>query len=380
MNDDLSVLHICSYYLGTRLYANLFDALDRAGIKQDIYVFVDKSHEIQGKHAAYVTFAKCYNEWDRLLFHIKHRKVLNDVDERMEVHRYGVVHAHSLFSNGYIAYMLNQKHNIPYVVAVRNTDVNLFFKRMIHLRTMGVNILRNASKVIFLSEPYLEHTIDCFVPQKDKKQIMGNSVVIPNGIDAFWLDNRFQGREKPQGSHVRIIYVGRVDANKNIEATAKACEFLIEQGYSVEYTIVGQMKDKRHLRFVGERPYINHMAYCKKEDLINHYRAADIFVMPSRYETFGLVYAEAMSQGLPVVYTRGQGFDGQFGEGEVGYSVQHDSPKEIADRIKDILANYEAISARCANESHRFDWDRIAMKNAMIYEETSLSMSGRRYY
>jgi len=43
--------------------------------------------------------------------------------------------------------------------------------------------------------------------------------------------------------------------------------------------------------------------------------------MPSITETFGLVYAEALSQGLPVLYTRGQGFDRQFEEGEVGYAV-----------------------------------------------------------
>lgn len=40
--------------------------------------------------------------------------------------------------------------------------------------------------------------------------------------------------------------------------------------------------------------------------------------MPSHKETFGLVYAEAMSQGLPIIYTKNQGFDGQFPDGYVG--------------------------------------------------------------
>ena len=46
--------------------------------------------------------------------------------------------------------------------------------------------------------------------------------------------------------------------------------------------------------------------------------------MPSRYETFGLVYGEAMSQGLPIIYSKGQGVDGYFKEGTVGYGVVSD--------------------------------------------------------
>ena len=59
-----------------------------------------------------------------------------------------------------------------------------------------------------------------------------------------------------------------------------------------------------------------------KEELIKLYRDSHIFTMPSITESFGLVYAEAMTQALPVVYTKGQGFDGQFPDGEVGYSVE----------------------------------------------------------
>jgi len=79
------------------------------------------------------------------------------------------------------------------------------------------------------------------------------------------------------------------------------------------------------------------------------------------------VYAEAMSQGLPIIYTRGQGFDGQFKEGEVGYSVQYNSAEEISDRVKDILNNYETISKNCIEKVDKFDWDKIAKEYLSIY-------------
>lgn len=90
--------------------------------------------------------------------------------------------------------------------------------------------------------------------------------------------------------------------------------------------------------------------------------------MPSHHETFSLVHAEAMSQGLPVIYSRGQGFDGQFEDGVVGFSVQYDSPEEIAEKVIDIINNYEAISQNCVEKADKFDWDKIAGKYIEIYK------------
>ena len=65
--------------------------------------------------------------------------------------------------------------------------------------------------------------------------------------------------------------------------------------------------------------------------------------MPSYTESFGLVYAEAMSQKLPVIYSKGQGFDGQFEEGLVGYHVSPYDVKDIANGILKALENDSAI-------------------------------------
>lgn len=51
-----------------------------------------------------------------------------------------------------------------------------------------------------------------------------------------------------------------------------------------------------------------------KKQLREAFSISDIFVMPSKPETFGLVYVEALSQGLPILYAKGEGFDGYFDE------------------------------------------------------------------
>jgi len=114
-------------------------------------------------------------------------------------------------------------------------------------------------------------------------------------------------------------------------------------------------------------PFINYIPPKPKEELINIYRNNDIFIMPSIHETFGLVYAEAMSQGLPIIYTKGQGFDGQFLEGIVGYHVNCKDPKDIYKRIKDILKNYESISNNCIKKANKFNWGKISDQYHNIY-------------
>jgi len=96
--------------------------------------------------------------------------------------------------------------------------------------------------------------------------------------------------------------------------------------------------------------------------------------MPSITETFGLVYTEAMSQGMPVIYSEKQGFDGQFKEGIIGYHVNSFNAEEIAKKILKIISNYEKISRNCLKYSHLFDWKNISGKYSQIYNDILSSM------
>ena len=94
--------------------------------------------------------------------------------------------------------------------------------------------------------------------------------------------------------------------------------------------------------------------------------------MPSLTETFGRVYAEAMSQGVPIIYTRGQGFDGFFPEGEVGFSVDPHDPEEIADRVEDIVNDYNVMSCNCLRNCRLFDWNIIAENLIDLYRYSTV--------
>lgn len=239
----MKILHINSYYSGSFFYKNLYDKQIEDKLDIDVYVPVPNDMGTSKLNLGeYTNISHNHGKYDRILFHLKHKKIYDDILKKYSIEDYNLIHAHSLFSNGFIAYRLYKKHQIPYIVAVRNTDINVFFKRMIHLRKLGIDILKNAKKIVFISKTYMDHLIEAYVPSRYKEAFLEKSVVIPNGIDQFWLENKFAKREKPNDKAINLLYVGVVDKNKNIEATIKACEILLDEGFDIKYTIIGKIK------------------------------------------------------------------------------------------------------------------------------------------
>ena len=89
--------------------------------------------------------------------------------------------------------------------------------------------------------------------------------------------------------------------------------------------------------------------------------------MISHSETFGLVYIEALSQGLPVLYTKGQGIDGVFQE-KVGEAVVSTDEHDIYKGLRKIIENYTSYQIEKLG-LHRFSWQNIAKSYIDIYSQ-----------
>lgn len=369
----MKILHINSYYSSSRFYKNLYELQVQQGMDLDVYVPVsNKFKKTDFDFGFYTNIVRTNKEFDRLFFHVKHNKILRDVKSRYNFDEYSLTHAHSLFSNGYVSLKIKEEYGVPYIVAVRNTDVNIFLKKMLHLRHLGVEILKNASQIIFLSPVYREAVIQKYVPKKLRSEILQKSQTIPNGIDDFWFNNLAPPKMQPDPTNLNLIQVGDISKNKNVEITVEACKILINKSFNIKLDLVGKIKNERIFKKIAHYDFVDYLGYKTKEELLDIYRKNHIFVMPSRTETFGLVYAEAMSQGLPVIYTRGQGFDTQFEDGTVGYAVGSNDPKEIADKIVDVVTNYPAISEKCTNLASKFKWCIIAEKYLDVYDKIQI--------
>lgn len=365
----VKILHINSYFNGSSFYKHLYDEQVRTGTKLDVFVPVSTSYQNNGEEfGEFTKISKNHKKYDRAFFYLKHNKIYRDVIKQYNINDYTITHAHSLFSNGYIAWKLKKKYDLPYVVAVRNTDLNIFFKKMPHLRSVGLQIMKDAEKVIFLSSSYLETIIQKYIPKNLKEEIYIKSLVIPNGVGDYWLKNLGEPKRIARNHCINILYVGVIDNNKNILKSLEAIKLLHKKGYRLNFTIVGRIKDKRMFKKIKSLNFVNYFSPKQQVDLHEIYLQNDLFLMPSIKETFGLVYVEAMSQGLPVIYTRNQGFDKQFKEGEVGYSVDSNSALDISEKILKVLNRYEDLSQSCIKNTMKFNWTDINKNYIQIYQ------------
>lgn len=365
----MRILHINSNYVGNLLHKTMKECLDSLGYQNQVFSPTFDASRSNVSASSDVCICECFNKWDRLVYDHKQNKIFKAIQKHINLSEYDLIHAYTLFTDGNCARRLSQKHRIPYVVAVRNTDVNDFFRLMPHLRKRGVQIMRDASAVFFLSEAYRRQVFEKYIPQKYQEEIKNKTHIIPNGIDDFWFENMPEQGKTIDKKHIKLVYAGRIDKNKNIPTTQKAVEILRKQGYEITFTVVGKVQDEKEFRIIKDAPHTKYLPAMPKEKLIDVYRASDIFVMPSYTESFGLVYAEAMSQGLPVIYSKGQGFDGQFAEGTVGYHVDSGSPDDVAAGIKRVVENYNQINPNCVPSSHCFTWNYICQNYSELYKK-----------
>ena len=370
----MRVLHINVNYKSTTLHQLMIRQLTAIGIENQVFVPTYDKSTSNIVPDDNVKIVECFKKHDRYWFEYKQNKIIKAVEETFDIKSFDLIHAYTLFTDGNCARYLSQKYNIPYVVAVRNTDVNAFFKYRIMLRKLGIKILEDAGAVFFLTPVYRDFLFHKYVPVVKWDKIKSKSHINPNGIDDFWHQHKFTERDyaetekRLRRKEVRLVYAGSVDKNKNIKLTVAAMEKMNQEGWHVTLDVIGPIKDESAYNDFKDNTDVRYVPKQPKEELIKYYRNADIFVMPSHHETFGLVYAEAMSQGLPVIYTRGQGFDGQFDEGCVGYSVVDNDPDSVIEKIKMVIANYRRVSNHCSTNTNNFNWTNICGDYKEIYD------------
>lgn len=365
MDRKYKICHICSYY-ETPIFSDLVQHQIDFTLPR-VFYYQHFKHPFQNSDEPYVDKCPCYKKWERLFFHIKQGKAIQEYKTIYQISDIELNFAHSLFTNGYVAYQIKQSRNIPYIVAIQNTDINVFFKYHRMLYKEGIMILREAEKIILSSESYKETLLRKYIPKKYRDEIAKKIAVIPYGINDFYSCNRFTSN-KHIDDKIKILSVGQVNKNKNQLSVCKILKKLRISNKKIELKIIGECKDKRIMNKIKKYPFVQYYPYMDKQKLLKQYREADIFVLTSKTETFGLVYAEALSQGIPVIYTQNQGFDKQFQEGLVGFHTSGKA-RDLKRKIARIVVNYNKIQKNCAESSKNFEWKKIETRYLEIYRE-----------
>lgn len=214
--------------------------------------------------------------------------------------------------------------------------------------------------------------------------------VIPPGVDA----HRFQPTRDKQDikrklgfSAVPLVFtLGRLDRRKGFDlylrAAARAREIL--GGDNLVQFVLSAGADKDEPYELEERDRlaqlitqlsleesVHWLPVVSQDTLPLYYRAADLFVMPSRYELFGIVMLEAMASGVPVIATKFGGPPDVIANGEDGQLVDPTDIDAFAEAIVDLISNSRkrekmGEAARQKIEE-RFRWEKLATRHQQIY-------------
>lgn len=382
----MHILHITNSYGGTTVYKNLYTQLDMLGIKQTIYVPLNyKNHNRIGNHLidfvtpqSQIIYSTILKSWHRFLYMHKIHRIVKDIYTKVDMSTVDIIHTATLCADGAAAYFIHRKDKIPYLTTIRNTDVNDYYKKMFWCRYFFSKILGSADKIIFISPVYKEIFLHEVIPIEFSKKIINKVEIIPNGIEPYFLKHR-KFKNKGIGKCVQLIFISSFKKGKGLIETIKAVDLLRKKGYLVNLRAIGKGmpyrgNNKKYVddveQLASERPWILLEDYKKPMELCEALSLADIFVMPSSPETFGLVYVEALSQCIPIVYAKGQGFDGFFPEGIVGYPAEAGNVEDIARKIELTIINYHEISDSISQLKleEMFDWKVIANKYNLIYK------------
>jgi D-inositol-3-phosphate glycosyltransferase len=202
--------------------------------------------------------------------------------------------------------------------------------------------------------------------------------VVPCGVDLklFVPHRRQQAREKLGLQHPMLLFVGRLDPFKGADLLLQAAAMMEE---AAEVVIVGgaftgdsdlqklralaaDLGISRRVHFLGARP---------QRQLPPLYSAADITVMPSYHESFGLVAVESLACGTPVVATRAGGLTTIVHHGETGYLVPR-CPGFFAERLDTLLRDSDLrghMQAAARRSVLQYSWRSVANRMHSVYKD-----------
>jgi D-inositol-3-phosphate glycosyltransferase len=304
--------------------------------------------------------------------------------------RYDVIHSHYWLS-GEAAISLREEWDIPFVQMfhtlgeMKNQVARSPEETASPIRLDSEKrLLSEADKIIASTEAELAQFRWLYHQETDKVEI------IEPGVDTaqFYPIPGDEAREFVEVSDARriILFVGRIEPLKGLDSLLHSVALLYQRGCdNLHLMVIGGEPDadpdeitvemERLQKLTSELQLDDQVTFLGKRDqdvLQYYYSAAEIVVMPSHYESFGLVALEAMACGTPVVASETGGLVFLVKDGETGMHVPTAAPQALADKLQYLLENdaeLRRLGGQAAKYARGFKWGNVAERMIDVYEE-----------
>jgi len=250
------------------------------------------------------------------------------------------------------------------------TPADYLFKYVFHPINVGMDAVsgRLSDHTIAVSDHTRDQLRDLYRFNADDLS------TVPPGIDADRFRPTADIHPSVNGDRKSILVLSRLDPRKGIDKAIRA--FARLDYPSAELLIAGTGRLEEPLRDLatelGVIEDIRFIGFIPDEELPTLYSSVDLFVLPSEYEGFGIVFMEAMACETPVIGTDVGGIPTAVDEGETGYLVPKDGINELASRIDELLSDdyqHDQMATASRTWAADHDWIEIAERVSRVYTE-----------
>ena len=311
---------------------------------------------------------------------------------------YDLIHSHYWLS-GVVAKTLKQAWGIPFIQ---------MFHTLGHMKNRIAGIDGAVEEDLRIQIEYqLMHQADWLVAATPAERIQlmwlynaesRKIQTISPGVDVkqFYPIPRSKARQVigiPEEDHF-LLFVGRIEPLKGIDTLLQAIALLkarLPEGLpKLSLSIIGGLEDEedqsdemKRLRTLREElglgELVTFLGAKSQETLQYYYSAAEAVVMPSHYESFGMVALEAMACGTPVIASEVGGLAYLVQDGVTGFHVPTNDPMPLADKI-DLLLTSNVLQHEMSHAAHdwarQYSWQRIADRIEDLYTEALDTQNG----
>ena len=278
--------------------------------------------------------------------------------EILEKTRIDIIHGHLSYPGGFLGAIIQQKKRIP-AVLTEHSRIKSYFRSRVHKQCVKYTFRKTAC-IIAVSNALREEIISLC-----HRQVL----VLPNIVDV----DKFEIVKSKSGTDLNIGFLGGMNNyNKGLDLLLKASSALDRKDFFLHIggngilldsfkKLAEDLKIDSKCKFYGE---------ISPNDIADFYSKLDIFVLPSRYETFGIVLIEAMACGIPVIATKCGGPE-DIVTPTSGILIPKDNAEELKRAIICMSVNIESFNKEAIRNYTRENFgpkvfvDRLSV----LYEE-----------
>jgi len=366
----------------------LAEALVRQGVAVDVLTRgvgagsqIDASGECGGVRVHRVREPGWPRDLDRFVAWVErmNEDMLVAGEALAQEHSYDLIHGHDWLVAQASA-SLAERLEVPYITTIHATEHGrhqgwVADPPQSHIHSVERWMAHRADAVIVCSYYMRGHVADIF--DIDERRV----AVIPNGVDPSELrptgDLRALRREFAATGEKLVLLVGRLVYEKGFQLALDALPDVIDHLGNVRFLVAGSGTHEDELKAqagrLGLREHGTFLGWIGDDVLHSLYRIADLCVVPSIYEPFGLVALEAMASGCPCIVADTGGLREVVPVGErVGLRFNGGDAVHLGVMIERLLVD-DRLRDRLVTEASehvlRFDWDDIALRTRGIYDE-----------